>query len=72
MNKNKERDNEFENDYLMDRQDIMKYMKCGSTYFSKLVRNSRYNGFPVFKVGREWRCRHSKLLAWCDEQIENR
>lgn len=63
--------NNIENDYLMDRQHMMKYMGCGSTYFTKLVRDRKYNGFPVFKVGREWRCRYGKLLAWCDEQVEN-
>ncbi|WP_417038345.1 hypothetical protein [Dialister hominis] len=55
----------------MDKQRMMKYIGCGSTYFTKLARDRKYNGFPVFKVGKEWRCRYSKLIEWCDEQIEN-
>ena len=58
-----------EKDYMMNREDIMEFLDIKPTYFTKLAREK---AFPAFKVGREWRCRYSALLKWCDRQQENK
>ena len=57
------------NDYVMNREEIMAELRIKPTFFTKLARRE---DFPTFKVGREWRCWHSRLMKWCDEQAENK
>lgn len=58
--------------YVMNREEMMSYLRIKATTFNKLVHDTNKSfRLPAVKVGREWRCPVYKLKRWLDFLGEN-